>query len=102
MGIYVNPKTENKEAFLSRSSPITLEQALAFDGYKTSTMLPVVLVVNPTFTAAAVAFSAEELRAFTNPTDLRTKLFFLVFKSLLNDDVGIDPKLLEKMINPGS
>ena len=99
MGIYINPKTETKEAFLSRTSPMTREQALAFDGYKTSTHLPVVLVGNPAFTAAAVAFSKAEMKEFTRPEDPRPKIFFLVFKSLLDEDVGIDPKLLERMIN---
>lgn len=98
MGFYINPKTETKEAFLSRTSPMTREQALAFDGYKTSTHLPVVLVGNPAFTAAAVAFSKTEMRVFTDPMDRRPKIFFLVFKSLLNEDVGIDPKSLERMV----
>ena len=38
----------------------------------------IVVVENPTFDAAALAYSESEFRAFTNPSDTRRKRFVLL------------------------
>lgn len=74
MGCYINPKTETKEAFLSREgTPIDA----ATPGMITETHLPVCLVNNGPFNAAAIAFSDHELRAFQEE-DGRERQWFLV------------------------
>ena len=59
MGVYVNQQRESKEEFLNREGhPMTLKQAtdFKFDGKN----LPVILLFNPTFTAAGIAFDERE------------------------------------------
>ena len=73
MGCYINPRGTPKEIWLQQNA----EQA---SGPKpiTETHVPVCLVDNGPFTAAAVAFDARELNAFTQPNDFRPKRWFYV------------------------
>lgn len=76
MGYYVNPPDESKESFLSRNGiPISVGLKWA-DLPKGS--LPVVLVHNGPFTAAAIAYSEAELKVFSDPSDRRQKKYFVV------------------------
>ena len=76
MGYYVNPPQESKEAFLNRegiSSP-NLEWKDVPQG-----TLPVVLVDNGYFTAAAVAYSQKEYEYFIDSTkDKRPKKVYQI------------------------
>lgn len=84
MGIYINPPSRTKEAFLEEHGrPITREEFLSFQHGTDATELPVCLVDNGYFTAAAVAYSPLEAEAFTVLSDNRPKLFFAVEKSHL-------------------
>lgn len=73
MGCYVNPTNMSKEAWLAehgRQIPVLSCQI-------TEDEVPVCLVNNGLFTAAGVAFSADELQAFIHP-DGRHKEYFMV------------------------
>ena len=78
MGYYINPKDMSKEEFLIRKGHIldgapTVHEA---DG-----RTAVCLVNNGPFTAAAIVFSPNELKEFTNPQDRRPKLWYMVKNS---------------------
>lgn len=81
MGAYINPQRESKEEFLER------------EGFRVASVkwedvqkgeLPVCLVGNSGFTAAAIAYSERELEEFSNPLDTRPKKWYIVSKPLLH------------------
>ncbi len=76
MGYYVNPQEGTKESFLKEKG-IEVPANFQF-GETPKGMLPVILVKNPGFTAAAIAYSEREFAAFTDPKDHRPKMIFLV------------------------
>lgn len=75
MGCYINPPGMSKEDWLLlyalplRSAPSPVDSILI-------DYVPVCWVDNGDFTAAGVAYSAEEQRRFSNPNDPRPKLWF--------------------------
>lgn len=79
MGLYINPDNEEKETFLER-------EALKI-GYgppewpKDDKLVPVCLVDNGYFTAAAICYSPKEMEAFDNPNDYRPKTWYIIEKS---------------------
>ena len=82
MGYYINPKDKSKEQWLKEngtlSNKLTCAEVIAKSNPGGSKILPVVLVDNGPFTAAAIAFSEREFEEFATPTDRRSKLYFLV------------------------
>lgn len=83
MGYYVNPPNESKEDFLDREGMVIppyprLGWKDVPDGF-----LPVVLINNGPFTAAGIAYCEGELKAFTDPGDLRPKVIYLVKREKL-------------------
>jgi len=72
---YINPETESKEEFLLREG-----KQIPDESYATISedALPVCLVYNEQFTAAAIAFSLSELARFSNGRDQRAKLWYMV------------------------
>jgi len=78
MGCYVNPDNETKEAFLQREG----RRVSVVDAAITETEMPVCLVNNGFFTAAAVGFSEDEIATFARP-DGRPKTWFMVEQSKL-------------------
>lgn len=79
MGYYIDPPDMEKEEFLSAyGRPVKFNEAQI-----TATELPVILVNNGFFTAAAIAFDNAELRAFTDPTDTRPKKLYMVSRERL-------------------
>lgn len=78
MGYYVNPRNESKEAFLNREG-ISAPDApkITWDSVPKG-FLPVVLVDNGPFTAAAIAYCKEELEYFTRLEDTRPRKIFVV------------------------
>ena len=72
MGCYVNPKDENKEAWLNVHGTV-LSINSPFESYCKDNCLPVILVDNGLFTAAGVAYNEEEFKEFTSPMDFRPK-----------------------------
>lgn len=78
MGCYVNPPTESKEAFLQREGRrVSVNEAAI-----TETEMPVCLVDNGFFRAAAVGYSEGEIQAFAYP-DGRPKTWYMVEQSKL-------------------
>jgi hypothetical protein len=81
MGCYVNPKESTKEAWLDGNA----KQRGVIVGGKSSIppyssfpegMMPVVLVDNGPFTAAAVAYCEAEYQEFTDLSDHRPRVIF--------------------------
>ena len=94
MGYYVNPTTgQSKEAYLAehgRRVPLAEFVTFAdFDGPE----LPVCLVDNGFFTAAAVGYCAGEVEAFASP-DGRYKEYYMVPRTKLGDAAGLPDTLL--------
>jgi len=78
MGIYLNPANgQTKEYWLVNNCADYEDWTIAPTEHLTDEGIVVCLVDNGLFTAAGVAFDAEELKAFTGP-DRRTKLWFRV------------------------
>lgn len=78
MGYYVNPPTESKESFLKREGiAAPYDQKLSWESVPEG-FLPVVLLDNGPFTAAGIAYSKEELDAFTGLHDNRPRQIYLV------------------------
>ena len=77
MGCYVNPNTKSKEDWL-REFEITPVQ----DCEITKVMVPVCLINNGPFSAAAVAYKQAEMAAFMEE-DGRQKIWFMVPRTRL-------------------
>ena len=75
MGCYVNPTNESKETWLEREGKRV--NAINWN-IKPLDTLPVVLMNSGPFTAAGVAYSESELKAFTQPSDNRSKIYYYV------------------------
>ena len=76
MGYYVNPSSMSKEDWLRLHGEPTNGPCEI-----TETHLPVVLVNNGPFNAAGVGIDANEVRAFTQPTDYRPKKWYRVSRA---------------------
>lgn len=74
MGLYVNPGSTTKEQWLDRhGQEVERNQAVISDDF-----MPVVLIDSGFFTAAAIAFSKDELKALLDaPMDPRPKRIFM-------------------------
>ncbi len=84
MGYYVNPPTESKEAFLKReATEISRETFLSITFPNGSRVVPLVLVLNPAFSACAIGYSKAEVEYYADPSDIRPKKFFLIEHSKL-------------------
>lgn len=79
MGCYVNPLDCEKEEWLLEKGDIVDDAGGAPDWSDTPEgQLPVCLVNNGPFLAAAVAYNESEIRAFNDPSDYRPRLWFFV------------------------
>lgn len=92
MGIYVNPTDQTKENFLKKNGK-RIEQTCKWEkipqGY-----LPVVLINNLAFSAAAIGFNKREFEYLTAPEDSREKKIYLVCTSkLLESANGLSEQL---------
>lgn len=84
MGMYINPQNKSKEVWLQEHITRTYGRTppSSINELQDSEAL-VCLVDNGHFTAAAVAFSNDELDAFTRSDDVRPKAWFVVPKDSL-------------------
>lgn len=80
MGAYINPQNgQSKEAWLKsncNSGPLSAMRPWNTNLYQAS--LPVCLVDNGAFTAAAIAYNEREFNDFNDPHDHRPKVWFIV------------------------
>ena len=84
MGYYISPNGETKEAWLARyGTPINEAHAQKLDEH--GTLVPVCLVDNALFTAAAIGYSKAETQAFCNPADHRPRKWFAVSREHILD-----------------
>jgi len=80
MGYYVDPETEEKEDFLEREGQKVDSGDIPWDEVPNG-MFPVILVENPTFTAAVICTTDKEFQYFLRtPGDPRPKTLYLVGK----------------------
>ena len=78
MGYYVNPPNESKEQFLKREGiKAPFDSKLNWESVPKD-FLPVVLVDNGHFTAAAIAYDAQELAECTSLNDPRPRQIYMV------------------------
>ena len=77
MGYYINPHGVSKEAWLIENG-VHISETEARSVFDEGSDLPVCLVDNGIFTAAAVAYDTREFQAFTLPDDDRPKCWFRV------------------------
>ena len=77
MGCYINIQGEDKEDWLEKNGTF-LECSPAAPHWNEIAQdeLPICLVFNNTFTAAAIAFSEEEFNVFSRVDDFRLKAWF--------------------------
>jgi hypothetical protein len=87
MGYYVNPPVGTKEDWL-RKNGIELSTPPNPDETKEG-FLPVCLVDNGHMTAAGIAYSPDEVRAFQSPGDPRPKTWFLVGTKALAEVIDL-------------
>lgn len=76
MGFYINPSDRSKEQWLQENGTPT-----ATVPTPTNDAVPVCLVDNGPFTAAAICYDDSETRAFNDPGDDRPRQWFLVPKT---------------------
>lgn len=72
MGYYINPETETKEAWL-KTHGLLLINSSEWKEIPVEVTLPVCLVDNGGFTAAAISFLENELNYFRLSVDSRSK-----------------------------
>lgn len=75
MGYYINPPDQTKEQWL-QANGIQQDSVPSLD--PTGVNVPVCLMDNGPFTAAVVAYDQSEIDAFSDPSDDRPKVWFLV------------------------
>lgn len=78
MGCYINPKDMTKEAWLYKFAKPTPGPMPI-----TESEVPVCLVDNGPFTAAAVAYDPDELQVFQSASDRRPKVWFTATRESL-------------------
>lgn len=88
MGVYLDPPDVPKEQWLGTHNAGPLMQFATFRYTDLHPdYVPVILVQNDGFTAAAVAYSADEYRRFTRPEDRRAKWLFIVRRADITAEV---------------
>lgn len=82
MGLYINPKNMSKEDWLRQHGQVILDEkrgiSLPPPSHIEGDNVAVCLVDNGGFTAAGVAYSADELASFAHPDDRRPKVWLWV------------------------
>ena len=99
MGYYINPNSTTKESWLAANgSQVFKDEAMKVPYPFTSvSVVPVCLVDNIIFTAAAVCICESERTEFMRP-DGRTKEWWLVPIAKLTEEAGFDATFPEKLL----
>lgn len=90
MGWYINPTTgQTKEEYLAEHGRrVSEREFVAFSDFECGSELPVCLVNNGFFTAAAVGYNDRDVSAFAQP-DGRPKSYFMVPRTKLGESAGL-------------
>lgn len=101
MGYYINPKNQTKEDFLLNVGTIVPAYVVRDYKYplKKGGSVPVVLVGNDGFTAAAVMTDTNEIARFMDRADDRPKVYFLVPIDELNVNVGLPVGFADDLVD---
>lgn len=97
MGAYVNHPMGKEIWLITNGEEVSLARLLEFEENweeESQHHFPVILVDNGPFTAAGIAYSKDELNAFTDPRDIRPKRFFIAPIHRLHE---VSPELDEYM-----
>jgi hypothetical protein len=96
MGVYINPTNgQSKEGWLASFCESVIPYAsISYSELRSKGLVPVCLVDNVIFSAAAVCFSEQETREF-GMEDGRKKYWYLVPLKSLKESAGISEKELE-------
>lgn len=93
MGLYVNPKSESKEAFLTKNAvPISKERFLQEPA---TDQTHLAWVDNGPFTALAIGFSLRERQAFCHPDDTRPRRYYTCPTAALTEEQGLPKNWVE-------
>lgn len=98
MGYYINPKGMSKEQWLEKHGTKVMDTPSLFKLATSTGRVPVILVDNGFFTAAAVAFSEEEYKVFTDPKDSRPRKVYTVPVNDLVEVEAISLKMGEDLL----
>lgn len=89
MGAYINHPDKTKEEWL-RDNALEISRGRALEHNDFDDLLLVVLVRNPAFSAAAIAYSPSEKTVFLEPRDPRPRRYFIAAKDdLLKVSAGL-------------
>lgn len=89
MGLYINPTSMAKEQWLETNAELITQADAEAHDYDDKSVAILCLVRNPMFSACALAYSRDELAAFTMPTDHRPKAFYKVTADKLLEDTQL-------------
>lgn len=85
MGCYINPDNETKEKWLEENGelikswfPTDKVHFKPYEEYCVNNKLPVIIVDNGPFRAAGVCYNESKFKAFTDPSDPRPRMLYLV------------------------
>jgi hypothetical protein len=78
MGLYINPTDMTKEEFIQRHALSVTWLPPETNYNPKDDTVAVCLVNNGGFTAAAIAYSTDEIAAFSHPADQRPKAWFFI------------------------
>ena len=101
MGIYVNPHGMTKEEWIQKHA-LPVHRTVALDQYpaiRAMNYVALVYVINPGFTALAVAYNKAELSRFLHPDDNRPMMVVIVPKASLDDPTAGVSEGLDKLLD---
>jgi len=99
MGLYINPIGETKESWLEREAVEVAGAEAAATWREGGEILPVCLVDNGAFTAAAVIYSDGEMKTFIDRGDSRKKRWFVVEVEKIRKVCGQEADLYLELAN---
>lgn len=95
MGLYINPRSGNKIAWVRANGEMLgsgAEMVRRYEEIRALNRVPVVWLDNGWMDAMGVMYSKSEAQEFANPADRRPKSFWTIpVSALLQADSGVDP-----------
>lgn len=92
MGYYIKPPAGTKEEWLRENGTLLSSADLTAPEFPVGSSVRLIcLVQNPAFSAAGIIYDEREFQDFSDPTNLRPKVWFLVDRDKLTPDVTALP-----------